>query len=83
MRHVLEASEMLGLVETSSGVVEICASAGATYDELTSQLKVELGVILRPIDNYGLGDYVRITVGNEAENNRVLEALKATLAGAS
>jgi histidinol-phosphate aminotransferase len=33
------------------------------------------GVIVRPVDNYGLPEYVRVTVGTEAENERLLAAL--------
>jgi histidinol-phosphate aminotransferase len=33
------------------------------------------GVIVRPVANYGLPEYLRISVGTESENNRLLEAL--------
>jgi len=33
------------------------------------------GLIVRPIANYGLGDYLRITAGAEGENRRLLDAL--------
>ncbi len=33
------------------------------------------GVVLRPMGGYGLGECLRITVGTEAENNRLLEVL--------
>jgi len=33
------------------------------------------GVIVRPIDNYGLPDYLRISIGTPAENERLLQAL--------
>ncbi|MDT8319569.1 MAG: histidinol-phosphate transaminase [Xanthomonadales bacterium] len=38
-----------------------------------------LGVIVRPVGLYGLPDYVRITVGTELENHRLLEALAKVL----
>lgn len=47
------------------------------------ELFVELqrrGVIVRPMDPYGLPDHVRVTVGTPAENRRLLEALEAALA---
>lgn len=34
------------------------------------------GVILRHMDGYGLPEYIRITVGNQTENDRCLEVLK-------
>lgn len=38
-----------------------------------------LGVIVRPVGPYGLPEYVRITVGTEPENRRLLEALETVL----
>lgn len=35
------------------------------------------GVIVRPVANYGLPDYLRISVGTRAENHRLLAALTA------
>lgn len=35
----------------------------------------ERGVIVRPMDGYGLGEFLRISVGSRAENERLLEAL--------
>ncbi|AKS41697.1 histidinol-phosphate transaminase [Wenzhouxiangella marina] len=37
------------------------------------------GVIVRPVGNYGLDNYLRITIGTEAQNQRVLAALKRIL----
>jgi len=36
-------------------------------------------VIVRPMDPYGLGDFIRITVGTPEQNQRVVDALKAVL----
>ncbi len=38
------------------------------------------GVIVRPMDGYGLPQYVRITVGTMAENRKCIAALKRVLA---
>ena len=38
---------------------------------------VARGVVLRPMGGYGLGDCLRITVGTEAGNARLLETLDA------
>lgn len=38
------------------------------------------GVIVRPMDPYGLPDHIRITVGTKAENVRCIEVLKKVLA---
>ena len=37
------------------------------------------GVIVRPMDGYGLPNHIRITVGTTAENDRCITALKAIL----
>ena len=39
------------------------------------------GVIVRPVANYGLPAYLRVTVGLPAENRRFLDALAAAVAG--
>ncbi len=51
-------------------------NAMAIYERLLRQ-----GVIVRPVGNYGLPDYLRITVGLPHENTRLLAALKTALAG--
>jgi histidinol-phosphate aminotransferase len=38
------------------------------------------GVIVRPVDGYGLPEYVRVTVGTPAENRRCVRALETCLA---
>ena len=45
------------------------------------QRLLEQGVIVRPVANYGLPEYLRVTVGLPDENRRFLDALAAALAG--
>jgi len=52
--------------------------AGRVYQRLLEQ-----GVIVRPVANYGLPEYLRVTIGLPAENRRFLAALKGALAGAA
>jgi len=40
---------------------------------------LQRGVIVRPVDNYGMPDFVRITVGNKEENQRCIKALTEVL----
>ncbi len=40
------------------------------------QALLQRGIIVRPVDNYGLPDWLRVTVGLAAENRRFLEALR-------
>ena len=37
------------------------------------------GVITRPMGGYGLPEYIRITIGNEAENTRCIAVLRELL----
>jgi histidinol-phosphate aminotransferase len=39
----------------------------------------KLGVITRPMGGYGLGEWIRISIGTPAENSRCLTALKQVL----
>jgi histidinol-phosphate aminotransferase len=49
--------------------------AGRVYQRL-----LERGVIVRPVANYGLPEYLRVTIGLPAENRRFLTALESALA---
>jgi histidinol-phosphate aminotransferase len=40
---------------------------------------LELGVIVRPIANYAMPDYLRVSIGLEVENEKFLSALKQIL----
>ena len=56
----------------------LCVSvyqAQAIYQRL-----LQHGIIVRPIANYGMPDYLRISVGSIAENERLLNTLKVVLA---
>ena len=56
--------------QTNFLLVEFGDDAGRIESRLVSR-----GVVLRPMGGYGLGECLRITVGTEAENRRLLEAL--------
>jgi histidinol-phosphate aminotransferase len=45
----------------------------------TYQALLKKGVIVRPMGGYGLPNHLRITVGTEAENERLLSSLKEVL----
>jgi histidinol-phosphate aminotransferase len=49
-------------------------AAAAVYRRLLEQ-----GVIVRPVGNYGLPEFLRVTVGLASENRRFLDALSAAL----
>jgi histidinol-phosphate aminotransferase len=50
------------------------ADAGAVNDQLLAR-----GVIVRPLANYGLPEFLRATIGTQTENDRLLEALRAVI----
>ena len=51
------------------------SKAREIYEELLKQ-----GVITRPLENYGLNNHLRITVGLEHENVKLINALKKVVA---
>jgi histidinol-phosphate aminotransferase len=78
-----------GMVQLTTGLIEaglsfipsygnfVCvkvANAADTFRRLLAK-----GVIVRPVANYGLPDYLRVSVGLERENARFLEALREVL----
>lgn len=56
----------------------ICVNLAGNGRDIFEALLRE-GVIVRPVDNYAMPEYLRITVGTEAENNRCIDALKKVL----
>ncbi len=50
--------------------------AHSIYDQLLRR-----GVIVRPIDNYGMPNHLRVSIGLEEENARFLNELAAVLGG--
>jgi len=54
--------------------VNINCEAGPVYNDLLKE-----GVIVRPVANYSLPQHLRITVGTEEQNTRVLSALTKVL----
>jgi len=62
--------------QTNFLLVEFGDDAGRIETRLVSR-----GVVLRPMGGYGLGECLRITVGTEAENSRLLEVLDDIVPG--
>lgn len=78
MQQLTEGVQALGLSVIPSRGNFLCVHlkrAGLpVYDALLRQ-----GVIVRPVTNYGMPEYLRVTIGTSAENSRFLAALKAVL----
>lgn len=72
------AMEALGLgVLPSAGnflCIDLKQSAGPVYDAL-----LRMGVIVRPIQGYGLPNHIRVTVGTQEENRLFIQAMKQVL----
>ncbi len=50
------------------------ANAAACYENL-----LKAGIIVRPVGNYGMQDYLRVSIGTKDENQRFLLALKKVI----
>ena len=79
MEQLVAAFEQLGIEYIPSVGNFISAkmprSGKAVFDALLHE-----GVIVRPVDNYGMPDYLRVTIGTEEENNKFISALNKVLA---
>jgi len=78
MREIEEGVRALGLsfVPSHGNFLLVHVGDAATvYQKLLKQ-----GVIVRPVANYGLPEFLRVTIGLPAENRRFLDALAIALA---
>lgn len=78
MRQLCEGFERLGLNYIRSFGNFVTVDMGQPAQPLFQALLRE-GVILRPLDNYGMPNHLRITVGVASENDRCLAALQKVL----
>ncbi len=60
--------------QTNFFLVDVGCDCKDLYERM-----LHLGVIIRPMAAYGYGSYIRITVGTEVENRRLVEALGQVL----
>jgi histidinol-phosphate aminotransferase len=70
----------LGLAVIPSVANFVCVDTGRDAREVYQEL-LPLGVITRPVANYGLPDHLRISIGLPAQNERVVAALRRVLGG--
>ncbi|MDZ7749235.1 MAG: histidinol-phosphate transaminase [Halofilum sp. (in: g-proteobacteria)] len=78
LRRLDEGLRALGLAPIPSVANFVTVDAGRPAQPVFEALLAE-GVIVRPIGGYGLPRHLRITVGSEADNARLLEALARVL----
>ena len=74
-----EGCEALGLRVVPSAGNFVLVDFGRPVDAINEAL-MRAGVIVRPVANYGLAHHLRITVGTEAQNKRLLAALGTAVA---
>lgn len=77
MAQLTAGFDALGLSYIPSAGNFVCvavADAGRVYEALLRE-----GVIVRPVANYGLPNYLRVTVGLAEENERFLSALEKVI----
>ena len=76
--RVSQACEQLGVHCLPSLGNFVLAGFGRPAQPIFDALLAE-AIIVRPVANYGLPDYLRITIGQPAQNARLLEALQKVL----
>lgn len=74
IQQIQAACHQFGLRWLPSAGNFLCINVGRPGRELFLAL-LKQGVIVRPVDNYGLPHYLRVSVGAETENARFIEAL--------
>ncbi|HEY8240388.1 MAG TPA: histidinol-phosphate transaminase, partial [Kiritimatiellia bacterium] len=75
LAQLARAFDEMGLAYVPSAVNFVLVKVGRGREVFDALRR--LGVIVRPVDNYGLPEFIRVTVGTQAENERFLAALKA------
>jgi len=68
----------LGLEWIPTAANFICINVKQSGREVFEKL-LQLGVIVRPVDNYDMPEFIRVTVGSEEENQRCIDALTEVL----
>ncbi len=74
MRQICDGLEALSLQTIPSVGNFVSFDVGQSESDLFRRM-LERGVIVRPISEYGLPGFIRVTIGLEAENSRFLEVL--------
>jgi len=72
--------ERLGLFHVKSHTNFVLVQVGPQAGQVAQRLMAR-GVIVRPCGGYDLPDFLRITVGSEAQNARLIETLEEVLHG--
>lgn len=60
MKHVIDRSELVGVVMLADEPRELCVTVGAGYDEAAGRLIVKLAAFLRPVGSIAVEDRFRV-----------------------
>ena len=78
MRYFISAFDKMNLSYIPSVGNFICVNVGDNAMKVYDDLLYE-GVIVRPVANYEMPEYLRITIGTKKENERFIAALEKVL----
>jgi histidinol-phosphate aminotransferase len=78
IRYLEDSLAEIGVETVPSAANFILAKTGSGREVFNALQKRKVSV--RPMDPYGLPDYIRITIGTPAQNKTVLQALREVLA---
>jgi histidinol-phosphate aminotransferase len=76
--RVEAALKRLGLWCAPSACNFLLVHIGARAEQVFERL-LKVGLIVRPVAGYGLGEYLRISIGLPQDNDRLLRELPALL----
>jgi len=78
LRQYEQACEEFGLdyISTAANFISINVKQNG---RAVFEAMLKKGVIVRPVDNYAMPDFIRITIGTEPENRRCIEVLREVL----
>jgi len=80
LAYLMDACKLRGLSYIPSAgnflAINFSRPAQALFESM-----MQLGVIVRPIGNYGMPDYLRVTVSTEEENRLFIAVMDSVLAG--
>jgi len=78
MRQITDQLDALDVEFIPSIGNFVCIDLGEKALEINHEL-LQMGVIVRPVANYGMTNHLRVSVGTQIENDHFLDALKQIL----
>jgi histidinol-phosphate aminotransferase len=78
MRQLIEGLDTLSVSYIPSAGNFICIDLGDAALDINQKLLAE-GVIVRPLANYGMTSFLRVSIGKQVENQHFMDALKTVL----